>query len=105
MLGVVAHGAPLGSYTYDIANLKQPVTLDCIPTGMLGQGPHRFIWPDTVEVCMHAASALHNMLTTNQWPPMHITLMYVSVCCNVCSYKKQFVQLTLLLSGWPVRFQ
>ena len=36
--------------------------------GMLGQGPHRFIWPDTVEVSMPTVPALQNMLTTNQWP-------------------------------------
>ena len=55
---------------YNIANLKQPVTLDYISTGMLGQGPHRFSLARsmTVGVCMPAAPALHNMLTTNQWP-------------------------------------
>ena len=39
---------------------------------MLGQGPHQFIWPATVEATMPTAPALHNMLTTNQWPHCHI---------------------------------
>ena len=52
---------------------------------MLGQGPHRFIWPDTVEVGMPTAPALH-MLTTSQQSRSHID---VSICVltqeTVCS--------------------
>ena len=39
-----------------------------IMQGMLGQGPHRFVWPEFMDITMPAEPVLHEMMATNHWP-------------------------------------